>query len=283
LFALSPQGLSAPGNLDQAIVDEGTAATRPARCAPPRLRAYHVTTMIYDAQTSVGEPGTPKATGPVSVRSRLFPPAVVTVELIGEALPDTLTPTEYNSISHCADKRINDFRRGRACAHQGLSELGLPQVSVLAGSQREPLWPSGIVGSITHTTGFAAAVVARRAEIEAVGIDCEVIESVSPELWERICTPEERKRLAGLPEPRAQQEAALIFAAKEAFYKCQFPLSHEWVGFEDVAMEVSDDGTFRIIPRACLPVADRWVAALMGRYEYREGWVVTGVTALICA
>ena len=185
-------------------------------------------------------------------------------------------------MSHCADKRINYFTRGRACAHRGLSELGFGAVSVLAGEKREPLWPPEIVGSITHTTGFAGAVVARRSEVEALGIDCEIIASVDADLWERICTPTERERLAQLPRAQAQQQAALIFAAKESFYKCQFPVSRAWVGFEDVSIEVSA-GTFRIIPEVRLPVADGWVASLVGRYEYREPWVVAGVSALICA
>jgi 4'-phosphopantetheinyl transferase EntD len=88
--------------------------------------------------------------------------------------------------------------------------------------------------------------------------------------------------LAELPEAQAQREAALIFAAKEAFYKCQFPLSREWVGFEDVTIEISGGG-FRVVPKVDLPVADAWVAALACRYEYREPWVVTGIAAPICA
>jgi 4'-phosphopantetheinyl transferase EntD len=160
-----------------------------------------------------------------------------------------------------------------------LAELGIHDFSLLAGEKRQPLWPDGIVGSITHTTGFAAAVLARRGPIEALGIDCEIIDSVGADLWERICTPAEQARLAQLPEAQARQLAALIFAAKEAFYKCQFPVSREWVGFEDVMIEPSA-GRFRIVPQVRLPVTDEWVASVEGRYEYREPWVVTGVTAL---
>lgn len=212
----------------------------------------------------------------------LFPAGAVAVELLSEAPRTVLTAVELSSISHCANKRIDDFTRGRACAHRGLSELGIHDCSVLAGAQREPLWPAEIIGSITHTTGFAAAVVARRSEVEALGIDCEIIASVGADLWERICTPTERARLEQLPRAQAQREAALIFAAKEAFYKCQFPVSREWVGFEDVTIEVSE-GRFRIIPQVHLPVADGWVASLGGRYEFRDPWVVTGVSAVICA
>ena len=233
-------------------------------------------TSVADAGAINGNPNPAQ----LSVQlGNLFPAGVVAVELLSEAPRTVLTEAESTSISRCAAKRISDFTRGRACARRGLAELGIRDFSLLAGEKREPLWPAGIVGSITHTTGFAAAVVARHGAIEALGIDCEVIESVGADLWERICTPAEQARLAQLPQAQARQQAALIFAAKEAFYKCQFPVSRAWVGFEDVTIEISA-GRFRVVPQVRLPVTDEWVASVQGRYEYREPWVVTGVSVL---
>jgi 4'-phosphopantetheinyl transferase EntD len=236
-------------------------------------------TPVADAGAIYGPSGNPAQLS--SQLAELFPAAVVATELLGEAPLSVLKEVEIQSITHCSKKRIEDFTRGRACAHRALEQLGIQGCSLLSGEKREPLWPSGIVGSITHTTGFAAAVVARGAEVEGLGIDCEVIESVDRDLWERICTIREQERLAQLPEAKAQQQAALIFATKEAFYKCQFPLSREWVGFEDVSVELHDDGTLRIVPEVRLPVAAEWVAALKCRYHCRGPWVVTGVAALI--
>jgi 4'-phosphopantetheinyl transferase EntD len=243
--------------------------------------------MMNNPSTAVGDPSVTNEMAdnpaqPSSELGALFPTGVVAVELTGAAPRTVLTTSELAFISHCAQKRIDDFTRGRACAHRCMMELGLGKVSLLAGEKREPLWPPDIIGSITHTTGFAAAVVARRNEIEALGIDCEVVDSVGGDLWERICTPGERERLEELPEAQARQQAALIFAAKEAFYKCQFPKSYEWVGFEDVSIEASA-GCFRIVPQAHLPVTAEWVATLAGRYLFRGPWVITGVTASISA
>jgi 4'-phosphopantetheinyl transferase EntD len=251
-----------------------------------RLRAYDVALMMHNSSITVGEPSATNETAgnPAQLSSELgalFPAGVVAVELTTAAPRAVLTASELTFISHCAQKRIDDFTRGRACAHRGLTELGKAEVSLLSGEKREPLWPTDIVGSITHTTGFAAAVVARCTEIEALGIDCEVVDSVGADLWERICTPAEQEWLEGLPETEAKQQAALTFAAKEAFYKCQFPLSREWVGFEDVSIETTVAGTFSIVPQVHLPVAKEWVANLVGRYQFRGPWVVTGVTALI--
>ena len=214
----------------------------------------------------------------------LFPPAVVAAELTVQAPRAVLTAPELQSISHCAEKRIQDFTRGRACAHRALLQLGFRDFSVLAGAKREPIWPEAVTGSITHTTGFAAAVVAHRAEIASIGVDCEIIESVDEELWARICTPTEQARLERLAVAERGRQAALIFAAKEAFYKCQFPLSREWVGFEDVDIEPLDwpasAGRLRVIPQKPLPMSDAWVAALVGRFQFRDRWVIAGVTAL---
>jgi 4'-phosphopantetheinyl transferase EntD len=217
--------------------------------------------------------------------SGLFPASVMVAELTSPAPRTLLTPSELKSISHCAEKRIQDFTRGRACAHRVLSELGIQNFSLLAGEKREPIWPAGITGSITHTVGFAAAVAAPRSGIASIGVDCEIIESVDEELWSRICTPTEQARLMRMPVMERGRQAALIFAAKEAFYKCQFPVSRQWVGFEDVDIEPTGwpatAGGFRILPQKNLPVSEGWVASLVCRFQFRDRWVVTGVTALI--
>jgi 4'-phosphopantetheinyl transferase EntD len=186
-------------------------------------------------------------------------------------------------MARCAEKRIQDFAAGRACAHRALAELGILDFSLLAGEHREPLWPADIIGSITHTQGYGAAVVARQRDLQSVGLDCEVIDSVDENLWSRICTSPEIERLVQLPPAERGPQAALIFAAKEAFYKCQFPLTRAWVGFEDVVIEPLDwpavTGSLRIVPQKTLPLEDALVARLVSRFQFRGPWVITAVTA----
>jgi 4'-phosphopantetheinyl transferase EntD len=213
----------------------------------------------------------------------LFPPGVIATELLGKAPRSLLTPAELNFIAHCAEKRIHDFTAGRACAHRALRALGIVDFSLLSGQKREPLWPQSIVGSITHTNGYAAAVVARRRDVRSLGIDCEVVDSVDEHLWSRICTASELQRLHALPPPERPRQAALIFAAKEAFYKCQFPLSCAWVGFEDVDIVPVDwpatSGSFRVVPQKPLPVEDSFVAGLFCRFQFRGAWILAAVAA----
>jgi 4'-phosphopantetheinyl transferase EntD len=215
--------------------------------------------------------------------ARLFPAGVVCAELTESADASLLRPQELQFIAHCAAKRIRDFTAGRACAHRALQELGIVDFALLAGKQREPLWPASICGSITHTHGYAAAAVARQGDVRAVGIDCEVVESVGEDLWRQICTRTERERLAGLPVAERISLGALIFAAKEAFYKCQYPITRAWVGFEDVVIETLDwpvtAGTFRILPVNPLPFDTAAVARLVCRFQLRGALVLAAVTA----
>jgi 4'-phosphopantetheinyl transferase EntD len=214
--------------------------------------------------------------------SGLFPSGVIAAELTVAAPRELLTSAEKQLMARCAEKRIQDFAAGRACAHRALHELGILEFSLLAGEHREPLWPAGIIGSITHTRGYAAAVVARQRDLKSVGLDCEVIESVDEDLWSRICTPSEIERLAQLPPAGRNRQAALIFAAKEAFYKCQFPLTRAWVGFEDVVIEPLDwqatTGSLRIVPQKTLPLETVVVARLVSRFHFRGPWVIAAVT-----
>ena len=56
-------------------------------------------------------------------------------------------------------KRQVEFFAGRLCARMILDAYGLERHVVATGKQREPLWPEGFVGSITHSGGYAAAIV----------------------------------------------------------------------------------------------------------------------------
>lgn len=67
----------------------------------------------------------------------------------------------------------------------------------------------------------------------------------------------------------------LLFSAKETVYKAWYPLRHEWLGFEDVAIELSTDGTFQAhIRRADTAPLPRVVS---GRWARGNGVVITAL------
>jgi 4'-phosphopantetheinyl transferase EntD len=198
-----------------------------------------------------------------------------------------LSEAEWRSIAHCAAPRIRDFTAGRLCAQRALQALGIRGFSLLSAPDRRVLWPPGISGSISHTDGYAAAVIGRLSEVGSLGLDCERIEDVSAPLWREICTPAELEQLAHWPDAGRARAAALCFVAKEAFYKAQFALYGEQLGFDAVRIDVHEaaqaSGTFQVHPLRPLrlqrahsgPAAAP--AAWTGRFHCHAGYMSAGI------
>jgi 4'-phosphopantetheinyl transferase EntD len=216
----------------------------------------------------------------------LFPEPVFAACLSAAAPYELLTEQELSCVKHCATDRIQQFAAGRLCAHRALESLGIAGFSLLPAADRQPLWPPGVTGSITHTTGYAAAVVGRRGVLRGLGVDSEVMAEVHAGLWPGITAPGELARLRGLPQALGWVQAAVLFAAKEAFYKSQFPLTGERVLFADVVIEsiadaAGDSGRFRVVPQRPLAIGREVRGELSGRYRLHGPFATAGL-ALTC-
>ena len=180
-------------------------------------------------------------------------------------------------MSKAVAKRVQEFAAGRQCARRALRELGVIDAPIRVALDRQPVWPQGIVGSITHTAGLCAAVVAERKRLVALGLDSEVVGAVKPELWPTICAAQELAWVGTLSPPQRPAAVTFIFSAKEAFYKCQYPLLGEALGFHDLWVIPcawgSASGTFAVRPLR--PIAILEVPE--GSYRFHEEFVSTGV------
>jgi 4'-phosphopantetheinyl transferase EntD len=214
---------------------------------------------------------------PSTLFASLFRQPVAAFELRGVlAAEHTLLQEELACVVRAAPKRRGEFAAGRACAHAALAQLSVADVPLLVGADREPLWPAGITGSITHTSGFCAAVLASKGHIESLGIDAEIRTAVRRELWRQVITSDERAWLESLPEGQAGEMASVLFGAKEAFFKCQYPLTRQWLGFGDVSVSI-DGATFSIQPRKTAQLAHRFAAPWTGRFAIAEEFVLTAI------
>jgi 4'-phosphopantetheinyl transferase EntD len=213
--------------------------------------------------------------------SRLFPPGALAAELREAADPAALLPAEAKHLKRAVPKRVQEFAAGRLCARKLLAEFGFLDFPVEVGDDRQPVWPHTMVGSITHTAGLCAAVLAHKSNLAAVGLDCEVAGSVQPELWPSICTQKETLWLHSLPEAARISAATLKFSAKEAFYKCQYPLVRERLNFHDVTVEVlewgADEGSFAIHATRRIALAELVTLPLKGHYLFHEQFVTAGI------
>lgn len=181
----------------------------------------------------------------------LFPDAVTVVRAT-EAMADAaLHPEEAARTERMADKRLREWKLGRACVRQGLAQLGIEDFPFLNHSDRSPIWPPGIVGSLTHCRDLCAAALARRERIVSLGLDAEPLRDLDDAVLARISSEHERARITSLPEPRHSGGwGLLLFSAKEAFYKCYYPLTRTFLGFLDAEVEID-------------PVAGRFEARLL--------------------
>ena len=191
-------------------------------------------------------------------------------------------PEEEPLIAKSVAKRRNEFITVRHCARIALGQLGVPPVPILKGDKGEPCWPDGVVGSLTHCTGYRGAVVGRSTVVRSVGIDAEPHDVLPDGVLGAISLPEERSEIprempAGLHWDR------ILFCAKEATYKAWFPLTKRWLGFEDAHITFAVDGhgsagwfVSRILidPAA---LAGPPLTALRGRWSVERGLVLTAI------
>jgi len=203
---------------------------------------------------------------------RLLPPEVSAVAMTGDAPDDAVLPEELALIDGAVAVRQAEFATARHCARAALRRLGAPDEAILRGPKREPIWPPGVVGSITHCTGYRAAAVARAADMLTIGIDAEPHEAIRDRVVDRILRDEERAWVA--TAPAGVHWDRLIFSAKESVYKAWFPLANAWLDFHDASIVIDPvAGTFRarltIDPPAGVP------AEFPGRYLVAGGLVLT--------
>jgi 4'-phosphopantetheinyl transferase EntD len=211
----------------------------------------------------------------------MFPAGVAAAELRESGDVSLLLPGEAECLGRAAAGRRQEFAAGRLCARRALMEFGVEDFPLRVAHDRQPVWPDSMAGSITHTAGFCAAVVAERHRFIGLGIDAEIVGHVTAALWPTICTPREIDGLrshAGCDQAAA---AALLFAAKEAFYKCQYAVVHEWLDFQDISVETEVRGTgqgvFTVTPARRLQVANQAAMPMAGEYRFHGAWVLAGL------
>jgi 4'-phosphopantetheinyl transferase EntD len=210
----------------------------------------------------------------------ILPPSVVVVETRQDSPHESLFPQERGVVSRAVDSRRREFTTARACARSALVRLGLPAVAIPTGARGEPLWPPGVVGSITHCDGYRACAVARSEDLVTVGIDVEPHAKLPDGLIADIARPEE---LPGLRELARRDPLVhwdrVLFCAKEATYKAWYPLAQRWLGFEDAAVTF-DYSRERFRTELLVPgpvAAGRQIKEFSGRWRVSGGLILAAI------
>lgn len=157
-----------------------------------------------------------------------------------------------------------------------MTRLGHADFALKNGADGAPIWPDGLVGSITHTRGYCGVVVARGADVRAVGVDAESAADLKPGLESRICTAGERAFLERRPAGSRGRWGKFLFSAKEAVYKCQYPLTGRYLGFQEVELEIDPDhDRFRVRIGVLEGHRSLSVDALAGRYRIGDDRILS--------
>lgn len=158
-----------------------------------------------------------------------------------EAALALVMPEEAALVARAIGKRQREFATGRALARAGLARLGAPEVAILHAPDRAPVWPAGVAGSISHCDTRAVVALTRR-EAGTVGVDVEHRRELKRELWTSVFSQTEIERLERRWDAAHRGRMALVlFSAKEALYKAQYPWTTTFMGFHELEVDVEEE------------------------------------------
>lgn len=142
---------------------------------------------------------------------------------------------ECAHLADAAPHRIDEFLTGRQCARVALASQGVGGVAILPDADGVPGWPESWHGSITHSRGICAALVGAKSRYAYLGLDLEKTNRLSEAAIKRVVHADEVAWVKG-----DQCRASILFSAKEAFYKAQFPQWRCPGNFHDLVLEVDE-------------------------------------------
>jgi 4'-phosphopantetheinyl transferase EntD len=209
----------------------------------------------------------------------LFACEVAVAQGVPALVDDCLYDEEREYIAEAVPRRRAEFGTARVCARRALAELGFASCSLAPYPDRSPRWPEGAIGSISHTAGICLVAVALSSRASGIGLDVECDGDLDRELEAMICTPAERRWLDQWMGEERGRMAKLVFSAKEAFYKCQYPTTRSILDFLEVELHIDPDaGRFTVARVHRIGAPWRFIEGARGRLLRTEGIIVTAAT-----
>lgn len=129
---------------------------------------------------------------------------------------------EVLAVEQVSAARAREFAAGRLAARKAMDMLGHIGRPVLQGADLAPVWPNGLIGSITHTDRDSLAAVTDDPDILALGLSLEPATPLEPGLWPVCCTSDEMQWLASLGPSQRGHFAKLILSVKKAVSKAAY-------------------------------------------------------------
>ncbi|MGH8127503.1 MAG: 4'-phosphopantetheinyl transferase family protein [Gammaproteobacteria bacterium] len=215
----------------------------------------------------------------------LFPEDVITEVAAPWMWSANLAREEQIIIGNAVDKRRREFTAGRACARGILKQFGFSEnLTIGKDKYGAPVWPEGIVGSISHTADVCVVSIGRQSpELISLGVDIEKDTRLDADLVNLVCDELEKDLCCNGQIDDSLRLAKVIFSAKESVYKCLYPIIKTVLDFQDVHIQLDVLEQKFISTTSCDFNGDFVERACNGRFFYEEGHIYTGCTlSVIC-
>lgn len=202
-------------------------------------------------------------------------PASVVVATAEHDLDGNLADDERDAVAMALPERRAEFVTGRVLARQALAVLGIQWASIPVARSGAPVWPAGLVGTITHSVGLRACAVARRGEHAGVGIDVTPARPLPQGVLARVADLSSVPVATGLEalgRCGVESPDSVLFAAAEAVAKARTSAHGGWYGVDGAAVALRPDGTFAVSARRGPTFAGT------GRWAVDGGMAFAGVT-----
>ena len=155
-----------------------------------------------------------------------------------------------DSVARSIRKRQAEFFFGRLAARLALQRIDVVSANVAIGPSREPQWPRGIVGSISHTRRLAVAAVSDESRMSGLGIDVEsiVLEQFRAALVKLTLSQDELRLIQDSPGSWSLDERiTLVFSAKESVFKGAFNSVQRFFDFDAARVSMLNLNTGRLV------------------------------------
>lgn len=221
----------------------------------------------------------PGSEGWSDVLAQFFSPAAgAALARLGDEQPHCAYLSERAAVAGASERRRREFLAGRACAHAALRAIDRDGLPIGRGAMREPLWPAGVVGSISHAQGLAGAVVASAVDAWSVGLDIELLAPPLDAAVQRLVLRPGELTGPACARHLGPEYAKIAFAAKECVYKCLFPRTRWPLEFGDVAVEIDPDRCrYRALVAKRFRLEGIPLPPLDGRYGIVGGHVIVAL------
>lgn len=195
-----------------------------------------------------------------------------------DALYEALGVAQPAQITGSVVKRKAEYLAGRYLCRLLLQAVG-QSGQVAIGPQRQPLWPAGWLGSITHSGNRAVAALWPDRGGRVLGLDLEhwMPAATASALQSRITLPGE---LDGLAAHWSRESLlTLAFSSKECLYKALFPRVGRFFDFHCAKLCAVDEveNRFTLMLTTDLAVGFARGELIAGRYSMEARQLLTWI------